>query len=61
MVNVLWQGFSSNMSVVASARGSLVLDLGIAVCVKTATKNLLSGIQLRNAYENDGYTGTEII
>ena len=54
-------GFSSNMSVVASARGSLVLDLGIAVCVKTATKNLLSGIQLRKAYEIEGYTGTEIV
>lgn len=54
-------GFSSNMRVVASARGTLVLDLGTAVYVKTATKNLLSGIQLRKAYRIGGFTGTEIV
>ena len=43
-------GFSSHISVKVHARGEFIHDLGTGVLVESATKNLLSAIQLRKAY-----------
>jgi hypothetical protein len=54
-------GFASDIRVVASARGELILNMGTAVYVKNAKKNLLSAMQLRKCYDWEAVSRTDIM
>jgi hypothetical protein len=54
-------GFATDIKVVASARGPLIMDMGVGVYVKSAKKNLLSAIQLRKAYRKEDISDTDML
>jgi hypothetical protein len=54
-------GFATDIKVVASARGPMIMDMGVGVLVTSARKNLLSAIQLRKSYRKEEVSDTDMM